>query len=131
MGGLLSGVVISALVLFEPLDHRLSLKPLSVEAARNLRPNERICFFIKKEFGPVFYAEGRVVCDFGEMDILNALREDILAEALERERERGSESLIVITTSNWRVGLENYPRFETELLARVGEAFAYRVSLRD
>jgi 4-amino-4-deoxy-L-arabinose transferase-like glycosyltransferase len=131
MGGLLSGVVIAVFVLFGPLDHHFSLKPLSVEAAANLRPNERICFYIKKEFGAVFYAQGRVVCDFGEMDILNALREDILEDALEKERERGSESLIVITLTRWRVGLETNPRFETEFLASQGEALAFRVSLRD
>jgi 4-amino-4-deoxy-L-arabinose transferase-like glycosyltransferase len=130
-GGLLSGVVIAVLVLFAPLDHHFSLKPLSVEAAANLRPNERICYYIKKEFGAVFYAQGRVVCDVGEMDILNALHGDVLADALGRERARGSESLIVITLSNWRVGLETDPRFETELLARQGEALAFRISLRD
>jgi hypothetical protein len=64
------------------------------------------------------------------MDILNALREDILEAALLKENERGSDSLIVITTSNWRAGLESWPSFSAELLAQQGEALAFRVTLR-
>jgi hypothetical protein len=137
-------VVSTVLVDFDTLNDQLSLKPLAIEAAEALRPNERICFFIKKEFAPVFYAQGRVVCGFGGMDILNALREDILADALEQMERDGVDSVIVITTENWRQGLENYPRFETSLIARQASprlrvafarrdteaALAFRVSLR-
>lgn len=124
-------VAASVLVLSTPINERISLKPLSLEVAEQLRPNEKICFFIKKEFAPVFYAQGRVVCRYGEMDILNALREDILEDALKRAREEGSPSLIVITTANWRRGLEGYPAFDTELVTEQGEALAFRVRLRE
>jgi 4-amino-4-deoxy-L-arabinose transferase-like glycosyltransferase len=140
-----ASIVIGAVILtFGSLNKQISLKPLSLEIAGALRPNERICFFIKKEFAPVFYDEGRVVCGSGDMDVLNALREDILERALEGEQRRGSDSVIVITTENWRRGLENYPRFETHLIARqespalrfafarrdTEAALAFRVSLK-
>jgi 4-amino-4-deoxy-L-arabinose transferase-like glycosyltransferase len=120
-----SVVMCSVFLLSARLTEAETLKPLSVEAASLLRPGERITFFLKKEFAPVFYAEGRVVCGVGDSDILNALREDILAEAL-----AGEESLIVITTSNWRKGLETDSRFTWEMLATQGDALAYRVSLK-
>ena len=121
----LSVVVATVVLLFPKLNDEKSLKALSLQAAAALRPGERIAFFIRKEFAPVFYAEGRVVCGIGDMDVFNALREDILASALENE-----SSLVVITNSNWRVGLESYPRFNTEFIGEQGEALAFRVSLK-
>jgi 4-amino-4-deoxy-L-arabinose transferase-like glycosyltransferase len=121
----LSVVVATVILLFPRLNDEKSLKSLSLQAAAALRPGERIAFFIRKEFAPVFYAEGRVVCGIGDMDVFNALREDILAAALENE-----SSLVVITNSNWRAGLESYPRFNTEFIAEQGEALAFRVSLK-
>jgi hypothetical protein len=121
----LSVVVATVILLFPKLNDEKSLKSLSLQAAAALRPGERIAFFIRKEFAPVFYAEGRVVCGIGDMDVFNALREDILAAALENEA-----SLVVITNSNWRAGLESYPRFNTEFIAGQGEALAFRVSLK-
>lgn len=123
-GVMLSLIIGAAILLLPKLSDELTLKSLSLEAAAALRPEERITFFIKKEFAPVFYAEGRVVCGGADSDILNALSEDILADALQNE-----SSLIVITTSNWRKGLESDPRFATELLATQGDALAFRVSL--
>jgi 4-amino-4-deoxy-L-arabinose transferase and related glycosyltransferases of PMT family len=123
-GVMLSLIIGAAILLLPKLSDELTLKSLSLEAAAALRPEERITFFIKKEFAPVFYAEGRVVCGGADSDILNALSEDILADALQNE-----SSLIVITTSNWRKGLESDPRFATELLAAQGDALAFRVSL--
>jgi 4-amino-4-deoxy-L-arabinose transferase-like glycosyltransferase len=123
-GVMLSLIIGAAILLLPKLNDELTLKSLSLEAAAALRPEERITFFIKKEFAPVFYAEGRVVCGGTDSDILNALSEDILADAL-----RNESSLIVITTSNWRKGLESDPRFATELLATQGDALAFRVSL--
>lgn len=123
-GVMLSLILGAAILLLPTLSDKLTLKRLSLEAAAALRPEERITFFIKKEFAPVFYAEGRVLCGGADSDILNALSEDILAEAL-----RGESSLIVITTSNWRAGLESDPRFATELLATQGDALAFRVTL--
>ncbi|HEX8087877.1 MAG TPA: glycosyltransferase family 39 protein [Blastocatellia bacterium] len=121
----LSVVVATVILLFPKLNDEKSLKSLSLQAAAALKPGERIAFFIRKEFAPVFYAEGRVVCGVADMDVFNALREDILAAALEHE-----QSLVVITNSNWRAGLESYPRFNTELLAEQGESLAFRVSLK-
>lgn len=121
----LTVVIATVILLFPKLNDEVSLKSLSLEAAAALRPGERIAFFIRKEFAPVFYAKGRVVCGIGDMDVFNALREDILASALENEA-----SLVVITNSNWRAGLESYPRFNTELIAEQGEALAFRVSLK-
>ncbi|HKS41425.1 MAG TPA: glycosyltransferase family 39 protein [Blastocatellia bacterium] len=123
-GVMLSLVLGAAILLLPTLSDKLTLKSLSLEAAAALRPAERITFFIKKEFAPVFYAEGRVLCGGADSDILNALSEDILADAL-----RNESSLIVITTSNWRKGLESDPRFVTELLATQGDALAFRVWL--
>ncbi|HEX8185250.1 MAG TPA: glycosyltransferase family 39 protein, partial [Blastocatellia bacterium] len=121
----LSVVVGTVILLFPKLNDEVSLKSLSLEAAAALRPGERIAFFLRKEFAPVFYAEGRVLCGVADMDVFNALREDILASALENEA-----SLVVITNSNWRAGLESYPRFNTEFIAAQGEALAFRVSLK-
>jgi 4-amino-4-deoxy-L-arabinose transferase-like glycosyltransferase len=120
------GVIISGMVLLPPkVNDEWTMRTISREAAAALRPGERIAYFIKKEFAAVFYAEGRVVCGVGEGDIFNALREDILADALEHEA-----SLVVITMTNWRKGLESYPRFTTELLAARGDALAFRVALK-
>ncbi|MGA9768889.1 MAG: glycosyltransferase family 39 protein [Blastocatellia bacterium] len=125
IAGVMLSVILGASILLLPrLSDRLTLKSLSLEAAAALRPKERITFFIKKEFAPVFYAEGRVLCGGADSDILNALSEDILADAL-----RAESSLIVITTSNWRKGLESDERFATELLATQGDALAFRVTL--
>ena len=121
----LSVIIGAAVLLLPKLSEKLTLKSLSLEAAAALKPGERITFFIKKEFAPVFYAEGRVVCGFGDNDVLNALSEDVIANALENE-----SSLIVITTSNWRKGIENDERFATELIATQGESLAIRVGLK-
>lgn len=124
--GVMLSVIISGMILLPPkVNDQWTMKSLSLDAAAALRPGERIAYFIKKEFAAVFYAEGRVVCGVGEGDVFNALREDILAAALEHE-----PSLIVITTTNWRKGLESYPRFTTELLATQGDALAFRVALK-
>src|SRR5262249_35061985 len=127
VSGVCVAVVAVASLSLSQLNDTQSLKPLSLAVYEQLEPGERICFFIRKEFAPVFYDQGRVVCGFEEMDVLNALREDILARALEREQDKQA---IVITTSNWRRGLENYARFDTELLAQQGDALAFRVRLR-
>jgi len=120
-------VVAVVLLSLSQLNETQSLKPMSLDVYERLEPGERICFFIKKEFAPVFYDRGRVICDFEGMDVLNALREDILARALELE---AGKHAIVITTSNWRRGLETDPRFDVELLSEQGDALAYRVRLR-
>lgn len=120
-----SVIACAAMALAPKLSDELTLKPLSLEAAAALRPGERIAFFIRKEYAPVFYSEGRVVCGIGEGDVLNALSTDTIVEAL------GSHpSLVVITTETWRGGLEQDKRLTTELLARQRDALALRVSLK-
>ncbi len=115
----------SVMILFPSLNDEVSLKTLSLTAADALRPGERITFFVKKEFAPVFYAQGRVVCGIGEGTILNALKEDIIAELLMAE-----QSLIVITVKNFESGLRTDPRFTTEFIGQQGTALAFRVALK-
>jgi hypothetical protein len=121
----LAVVVGSAVLLLPVLSEKLSLKTLSLKAAAQLRPGERICFYIMKEFAPMFYAEGRVVCREGQSSALNALNIETLAQALERE-----SSMIVFTTSNWAGELESESRFLAEPLESQGKALAVRVSLK-
>jgi 4-amino-4-deoxy-L-arabinose transferase-like glycosyltransferase len=121
----LSLVVSGSALLFPRLNDEISLKRLSLEAAAALRADEKIGFYILKEFAPVFYAEGRVVCDVGEGDVLNALREDKLVPPLEIY-----PSLIFITRERWIEGLMKDPRFTVEFIARQGEYYAFRVQLK-
>jgi 4-amino-4-deoxy-L-arabinose transferase-like glycosyltransferase len=125
-----AGVVISialaaVILLFPTLQGEVTLKSLSLEAAAALRPGEKIAFYLKKEFAPVFYAEGRVLCEPRRGGTFYALHENMLAEALAKEL-----SLIVITDSHWREGLEQDERFTTEFIAAQGESLALRVVLK-
>lgn len=124
-GAMASLIACAVMALAPKISDELTLKPLSLEAAAALRPGERIAFFIRKEYAPVFYAQGRVVCGIGEADVLNALSEDTLADAL-----KSASSFVVITTDTWRGGLERDERFTTEVLARQRDAVALRVSLK-
>jgi hypothetical protein len=108
------------------LTDRLSLKSLSLVAAAALRPGEKITFFIKKEFAPVFYAEGRVVCGIEGESVLNALSQETLAVALDKSQS----SLIVVTGSDWEDDLIGDERFVAEFVGRQGNALAYRVTLK-
>ena len=126
-----TAVVISVIgeavfLLFPVLNETASLRTLSRQAAVALRPRERIAFFLMKEFAPVFYADGRVVCGFGNGTLLNALHTDKLVEVLESER-----SLVVFTTSNWAEDLNADPRLATELIATQRNAMAIRVTLKE
>jgi 4-amino-4-deoxy-L-arabinose transferase-like glycosyltransferase len=118
-------VVGSVTVLFPNLNDEISLKRLSLEAASALRPDEKIGFYILKEFAPVFYAQGRVVCGTGEGDVLNALREDKLVPPLEIY-----PSIIFITRERWIEGLKKDQRFRVEFIAQQGEYYAFRVQLK-
>lgn len=118
-------VVGGSSLLFPKLNDEISLKRLSLEAAAALRPDEKIGFYILKEFAPVFYAEGRVVCDVGEGDVLNALREDKLVPPLQVY-----PSLIFITRQRWIEGLMKDPRFTVEFIAQQGDFYAFRVQLK-
>ena len=125
-----AGVVVSialaaVILLFPTLQGEVTLKALSLEAAAALRPGEKIAFYLKKEFAPVFYAEGRVLCEPRRGGTFYALHQNMLAEALAKE-----SSLVVITDSHWREGLEEDERFTTEFIAAQGEALALRVVLK-
>jgi 4-amino-4-deoxy-L-arabinose transferase-like glycosyltransferase len=120
-------ITVTAIVitLFPKLSYTLSHKALSLEAAAALRPGEKIGFYRMKEFAPIFYGEGRVVCGVGEGSVLNALTTDSLVTALERE-----SSLIVFTEKIWLEQLESDGRLS---MAQVGEqrkAIALRVGLK-
>ena len=124
VAGILSLVVGGMVLVLPGLNEEFSLKRLSLEAAAALRPEEKIGYYILKEYAAVFYAEGRVVCGLGEGDVLNALREDKLVGPLEIY-----PSLIFITRERWLEGLMKDSRFEKEMIARQGEYFAIRVKL--
>ncbi|HEX5734815.1 MAG TPA: glycosyltransferase family 39 protein [Blastocatellia bacterium] len=121
-----SVIITTVLLLFPVLNETKSLRTLSKQAAAALKPGERIAFFLMKEFAPVFYAEGRVVCGVGNGTVLNALHTDKLVEVLETE-----SSIIIFTTSNWVADLESDPRLATELIASQGKARAIRVTLKE
>jgi 4-amino-4-deoxy-L-arabinose transferase-like glycosyltransferase len=126
VAGVVISVILAAVILLFPTLHdEVSLKALSLEAAAALRPGEKIGFYLKKEFAPVFYAEGRVLCEPRRGGTFYALHQDMLAEALESE-----PSLIVITDSKWLEGLENGSRFTTEFIAAQGDSVALRVALK-
>jgi 4-amino-4-deoxy-L-arabinose transferase-like glycosyltransferase len=107
------------------LSETFGLKSLSVQAANELRPGEKIAFYIDKEYAPVFYAQGRVVCGPGIGDVLDALSPNDIASTVKAEG-----SLIVITTQNWESGLETDERLQTDLIGRQGRALALRVTLQ-
>src|SRR5207253_444124 len=78
-GVILSVIASAAIVLVPPLNEEQTRKRLSLEAAAALRPGERIAFFLLlKEYGPVFYSEGRVACGIGENDVFMAMSENEL-----------------------------------------------------
>ena len=119
-------IVFGTVLLFFPvLNETASLRTLSRQAAAALKPRERIAFFLMKEFAPVFYADGRVVCGVGNGTLLNALHTDKLVEVLATE-----PSLVVFTTSNWVEDLQSDPRLATELIAAQRNALAIRVTLK-
>src|SRR6266404_2636017 len=121
----LSLILASVVLLFPVLRDEVTLKTLSLEAAAALKPGEKIGFYLKKEFAPVFYAVGRVLCEPRRGGTFYALHQDMLAEALESET-----SMIVITDSKWLDGLEHGSRFSTEFIAAQGDSVALRVALK-
>lgn len=121
----LSLVLASVVLLFPVLRDEVSLKTLSLEAAAALKPGEKIGFYLKKEFAPVFYAEGRVLCEPRRGGTFYALHQNMLADALETE-----PSLIIITDARWLEGLEGDPRFAIEPIASEGDSLALRVELK-
>lgn len=121
----LSLILASVVLLFPVLRDEVTLKTLSLEAASALRPGEKIAFYLKKEFAPVFYAQGRVLCEPKHGGTFYALHQSMLADALETE-----STLIIITDSRWLEGLMGDPRFEIEPIASGGDALALRIELK-
>lgn len=123
----IAGVIIVIVALgFPVLGERLSLKRLSLEAAAALRPDEKSTFFVMKEFAPLFYTEGRVVCGVGGNHVLNAMSEAQLVEALE-----GEKSLVVFTRTEWLRNLEKSRVLAVEHIGWQGSAVAVRITLKE
>ncbi|MFY9609833.1 MAG: glycosyltransferase family 39 protein [Blastocatellia bacterium] len=123
----MASAVVSAVVLLLPVvSESETLKSFSLETAAQLQPGERIGFFIKSEYAPVFYSEGRVVCGLGEFDVLNALNEQTLVSALEHDR-----TLVVITDERWRPEVERFRLLTAKLIGEKGKTLAFRVSLKN
>jgi 4-amino-4-deoxy-L-arabinose transferase-like glycosyltransferase len=121
----LSLILAAVLLLIPVLRDEVTLKILSLEAAAALRPGEKIGFYLKKEFAPVFYSEGRVLCEPRRGGTFYALHQNMLADALQME-----PSLIIITDSRWLEGLTSDPRFATQLIASEGDSVAVRIELK-
>ena len=121
----LSAILGTVVLLLPALKEEVSLKTLSLRAAAALGPNEKIGFYLKKEFAPVFYSQGRVLCEPRRGTTFYALHQDMLADALESE-----PTLIIITDSHWLEGLKGDQRFTTEDIASQGDAIALRVALK-
>lgn len=121
----LSLILAAVLLLIPVLRDEVTLKILSLEAAAALRPGEKIGFYLKKEFAPVFYSEGRVLCEPRRGGTFYALHQNMLADALEME-----PSLIIITDSRWLEGLTSDPRFATQHIASEGDSVAVRIELK-
>ena len=119
----LSLILAAVILLFPTLGEEVTLKTLSLEAAAALRPGEKISFYLKKEFAPVFYADGRVLCEPKRGGTFYALHQEMLYDALKAE-----QSLIVITDSKWLEGLEGDSRFTTEFIAAQDDSLALRVT---
>jgi 4-amino-4-deoxy-L-arabinose transferase-like glycosyltransferase len=124
-GVVMSIILASVILLFPTLQGEVTLKSLSLEAAQALRPGEKIGFYLKKEFAPVFYSGGRVLCEPRRGGTFYALHQNMVVDALVTE-----SSLILITDWKWREGLERDPRFTTEFIASHGESVALRVTLK-
>jgi 4-amino-4-deoxy-L-arabinose transferase-like glycosyltransferase len=125
IAALVPSAILAGLVLLSPqLSGSLSLKELSVQAADNLRPGEKIAFFIDREYAPVFYAQGRVLCGRRGNDVLNAMSTDELVTALETY-----PSLIVITDGKWLNALTADHRMRFEQIGRQNDQFALRIEL--
>jgi len=101
------------------------LRDLSLKVLSDLRPGEQIAFFIDREYAPVFYAEGRVLCGGKGADVLNAMSTDDLLTALQAH-----PSLIVITESKWMNALFSDHRLRLEPIGQQREQLAFRIDLR-
>jgi 4-amino-4-deoxy-L-arabinose transferase-like glycosyltransferase len=116
------GVVAGIILFLAPqLNQRFSRRDLALVASSALRPGEKIAFYRIREYAPVFYAQGRVICGIGG-DVLNAQRPDQLLRALD------SSSLIVIADLRWQRELES--SFKVEVIGVGRDASALRLTPR-
>ena len=119
-------IVMAALYAVVPkIERELSSRRLSQVAAQSLRPGEKIAFYITKEYGPVFYSEGRVACGLRGEDVLNAYDPAEIIRALERE-----STLVVITKPEYRDDLENNPLLVSEPIYETSRNVVIRVGNR-
>jgi 4-amino-4-deoxy-L-arabinose transferase-like glycosyltransferase len=124
--GVVGSMVVGAVVLFFPtLSERYTTRALSVYTSRAMMPGERMAFYVMKEYGPVFYTEGRVVCGMGNRSTLNALDTGKLLPVLEAD-----SSMVVFTTLNWLHQLERDGRFELEPIGFQRDVLAIRLRLK-
>jgi 4-amino-4-deoxy-L-arabinose transferase-like glycosyltransferase len=118
-------VILAGLILLLPqLSWSLSMRELSIKAFDSLRPGEKIAFFIDREYAPVFYAQGRVVCGGRGNDVLNAMSTDELVTALDTY-----PSLIVLTDYKWLNALTADHRMRFEQIGQQKDQFAVRIEL--
>lgn len=118
-------VIVAAVTLLQHASNKWSLKQLSLDAASALRPGELITFYVRKEYAPAFYAQGRVVCGVSNRSILNAVHPDKIVTVLQT-----SPSVIVITTQLWLDDLARGGRFIIEPIASQRDVLAARVRLK-
>ncbi|HYP27863.1 MAG TPA: glycosyltransferase family 39 protein [Blastocatellia bacterium] len=115
-------IIATVTLLFPKMSEDYTTKQLSLYTLQYLRPGERIAFYVMKEYGPVFYADGRVVCGVGNRSTLNALDPRKLDPVLEAD-----SSMVVFTTLNWLHHLEKDPRFELEPIGFQRDVLAIRL----
>ncbi|HKV41551.1 MAG TPA: glycosyltransferase family 39 protein [Blastocatellia bacterium] len=114
--------VAGLLVLIPVLAPTLSFKELSLQVGRSLGSSEKIAFFVDRQYAPVFYTQGRVLCGGKGSDVLNAMSTDELVEALSARH-----TLIVITNSKWVKSLLADKRYAAELIGQQRDELAFRL----
>jgi hypothetical protein len=120
-------------------DEKVGVKPLALQIAQLLKPNEDIVLFHRDRiYAPVFYNAGRVefyqggrivqgVAHGEQFDVETATQ---LIQALKHEQSEGESSAILIATRGRREVLQRDARFVTQAVAQQGKYAALRVSLR-
>src|SRR5262249_3902582 len=106
------------------LSASLSLRDLSVKVSDDLRPGEQIAFFLDREYAPVFYARGRVLCGGKSNDVLNAMSTDDLVAALQLY-----PNLVGITEYKWMNALMADHRIKLQPITQQKDQFAFRIEL--
>ncbi|HYL98455.1 MAG TPA: glycosyltransferase family 39 protein, partial [Blastocatellia bacterium] len=108
-----------------PIRQKLGIKDLSIAAAKALRPGEKIGLYLDKEYAPVFYAQGRIMCGGKVSDVLDARTTGDLVDALS-----SVPGLVVITRTEWVPSLARDSRLNIEPIAVNSDEAAFRVTIR-